>query len=271
VKAEAASGAQRVASNDERALPRPHRFVQAVLPMTLIVLFLPLVVMVITSLRNETGWTFQWYTQLASDAALLDAATRSFAVAFAVAMLSTALAVCNAMAVHRWLPRFRSMLDVLGATSLMLPELVLGLSLLAWFGILGLQLNLTTVIIAHTTLTLPFSTLVILSRLAEFDSSVEDAARDLGASERQVFLQVTLPLLRPALMGAFILAFLLSFDDFLITYFTNGVGQDTLPVLLYSLMRTGTTPKILALSSLMMAFSVSLLLILSRLQKSVLK
>jgi spermidine/putrescine transport system permease protein len=147
---------------------------------------------------------------------------------------------------------------------LMLPELVLSLSLLSWFSALHWELSLMTVVVAHITLVLPFAILVIAARLQSMDSSIEEAARDLGAGEWQVLFRITLPLLKPAIISAFTLAFLLSFDDFLVTYYTNGSGGDTLPVKLYSLMKSGLTPKIQALSSVMLAFSICLVFILVR-------
>jgi spermidine/putrescine transport system permease protein len=119
-------------------------------------------------------------------------------------------------------------------------------------------LSIVTVVFAHVTLTMPFAMLMIGARVAVLDGALEEAAYDLGASEIQTFLRVTLPNLKPALVTAFVLAFLLSFDDFLMTFFTNGAAGDTLPVLLYSLMKTGLTPKVQALSSLMLFFSTSL-------------
>jgi spermidine/putrescine transport system permease protein len=144
----------------------------------------------------------------------------------------------------------------------MLPELVLSLALLSWFSVLHWELSLVTVVIAHVTLVLPFAILVIAARLTSMDASIEDAARDLGAGEWQVLSKITLPLLKPAIISAFTLSFLLSFDDFLVTYYTNGAGGDTLPVKLYALMKSGLTPKIQALSSLMLVFSIALVVIL---------
>jgi len=139
---------------------------------------------------------------------------------------------------------------VLSTVSLMLPELVLSLSLLSWFSVLHWELSLMTVAVAHITLTLPFAILVIAARLQSMDASIEDAARDLGAGEWQVLFRITLPLLKPAIISAFTLAFLLSFDDF--------------PVKLYSLMKTGLTPKVQALSSLMLLFSIAIVALLVR-------
>ncbi len=246
---------------NERTRPRAPAFFRAVLPLVLVALYLPLLVMVLNSF---SGWTLNWYLELFSDQSLWAALGRSLTVAFTSSALSTLLAVFAALALEKFFFMGRWPMRVLSTISLMLPELVLSLSLLSWFSVLHWDLNLMTVAIAHITLTLPFAILVIAARLQSMDASMEDAARDLGAGEWQVLSRITLPLLKPAIISGFTLAFLLSFDDFLVTYYTNGAGGDTLPVKLYSLMKTGLTPKIQALSSIMLLFSITLVAILVR-------
>ncbi len=247
----------------ERVRPRAPAAMRSILPLVLAALYLPLIVMVLNSF---SGWTFNWYRELFNDPTLWEALGRSFSVAFSSSLIATVLALFAALALEKFVFIGRWPMNVLSTVSLMLPELVLSLSLLSWFSVFHLELNLRTVAIAHITLVLPFAILVIAARLQTMDNSVDDAARDLGAGEWQVLWRVTLPLLRPALISAFTLAFLLSFDDFLVTYYTNGAGADTLPVKLYSLMKTGLTPKIQALSSLMLLFSIALVALLVRLQ-----
>ncbi|MES2962874.1 MAG: ABC transporter permease [Bdellovibrionota bacterium] len=253
---------------NERTRPQPPLAVRAVLPLALLFLYLPLLVMVLGSFvatpAEGRGFTLEWYRQLVVDPVLWEALARSFEVALGSAMLATALALVAALALERWVFAGRWPLRFLSTVSLMLPELVLALSLLSWFASFQFELSLLTVIIAHVTLTLPFAILVIAARLQALDSSIEEAARDLGASELQVLRKVTLPLLMPGLGAAFVLAFLLSFDDFLVTFYTNGAGGDTLPVKLYSLMKTGLSPKVQALSSVMLFVSVALVALLVR-------
>lgn len=234
---------------------------RSVLPFVLICLYLPLVVMVLNSF---SGWTLAWYGELFADPTLWEALARSFTVALSASFLSTVLACFAALALEKFVFAGRWPMRVLSTISLMLPELVLSLSLLSWFSVLHWELSLATVVVAHITLVLPFAILVIAARLTSMDASIEDAARDLGAGEWQVLWRVTLPLMKPAVISAFTLSFLLSFDDFLVTYYTNGAGGDTLPVKLYSLMKSGLTPKIQALSSLMLLFSVALVALLVR-------
>ena len=255
----------------ERTRPQPPGTLRWILPVALTFLYVPLVIMVIGSfVESKIGtakvFTFRWYGEVFQDPALLDALLRSVAIAGLSSLISTAFGLLGALGLDRWAFSGRKPLQGLSMLSLMLPELVLSLSLLSWFAVLGFQLNFFTVVAAHVTFTMPFVILVIGARLRGLDASYEDAARDLGANETQVLVRVTLPLLAPAVVAGFLLALLLSFDDFLITFYTNGAGSDTLPVWLYSLMKTGLTPKVQALSSLMLLASIVMISIFVKLR-----
>lgn len=210
--------------------------------------------------QTETSeWTLFWYESLFADADLWQALMRSLFIAFFTGLITSFLGLWSALALHQWNFKFRPILESLSFISLIIPELVLALSLLNWFSILHFQLSLWTVVIAHVTLTLPFATLVIGARLQNFEVSLFEAAKDLGATANQIVLKVTLPMMKPSLMAAFLLSFLLSFDDFLVTFFTNGVGGDTLPIKLYTHMKVGLSPKLSALSSVMLFVSAALI------------
>lgn len=252
---------------NERSRPRPPALLRFVLPTMLFALYLPLLTMVLGSfVEDSAGLSLRWYREVFRDPDLWESLGRSFVVAAGSALISTVLGLIGALALDKWIFVGKWPLRVLSLVSLMMPELVLALSLLSWFALIGMSLSLFSVIIAHVTLTLPFVILVIGARLRGLDVSFEDAARDLGASEREVLFKVTLPLLSPAILTSFLLAFLISFDDFLVTFYTNGAGNDTLPVRLYSLMKTGLTPKVQALSSLMLICSIALVYFLVRLR-----
>lgn len=260
----------------ERTRPIAPWFARATLWLTLSALALPLVVLIISSLLDQESGaiapTLRWYHEVFEDPLLWAATARSLTVAIGVALISTTIGTLAAIAGQGSMAGTRSFssralrkgLSGLSALSMSLPELVLGLSLLCWFVLLGLPLGFTTVTIAHVTLTLPFATLAIGVRLQALDESLREAARDLGANEGAVFRRVTLPLLRPALLSTFLLCFLLSFDDFLVTFFTGGAGSDTLPVTLYARMKTGLSPKLHALSTLTLAVSAVLAMLLLR-------
>jgi spermidine/putrescine transport system permease protein len=252
---------------NERVRPKPPVAIRSVLPIVLLALYLPLAVMIFNSFNDVgSGFTLRWYHELFRDETLWSALARSFVVALSSAAGATLLAICGALALEKFVFMGKWPLRVLSTISLMLPELVLSLSLLSWFSLIHWPLSLATVAVAHVTLTLPFAILVIAARLQSLDDSIEDAARDLGAGEWRVLTRITLPLLLPAIVSAFTLAFLLSFDDFLVTFYTNGAGGDTLPVKLYSLMKTGLSPKVQALSSIMLLLSVALVAVLVKLR-----
>lgn len=256
----------------ERTRPQPPFSLRSILPLVLAALYVPLLVMIAGSFSESTpgsqqaAFSLRWYDEVFQDPELWAALARSLIVAGGSAAIATVLGALGALALDKWVFRGRVSLRGLSALSLMLPELVLALSLLTWFAMWGIELSLWTVIAAHVTLTLPFAILVIGARLKGLDPAYDDAARDLGAREWQILVRVTLPLLGPSILTAFLLAFLLSFDDFLITFYTNGAGSDTLPVRLYSMMKTGLSPKIQALSSIMLFVSVVFIVILVRLR-----
>lgn len=249
----------------ERSRPRPPIWIRVFLPLTFVALYLPLVVMVVSSfLERNVGeesysMSLRWYFEVVKDPVLWAALWRSFIVATVSSSIATVLGMIAALALDRWKFTGRWFLKALSTLSLILPELVLALSLLSWFALLQVHLSLMTVVIAHVTLTLPFVVMVIAARLKGLERSYDEAARDLGATELQILFKVTLPLLLPSLVSGFVLAFLLSFDDFIVTFYTNGAGEDTLPIRLYSMMRTGISPKIQALSSIMLLISVILI------------
>jgi spermidine/putrescine transport system permease protein len=140
-----------------------------------------------------------------------------------------------------------------------MPEIVVGVSLLVFFVAVGFQLGITTIVIAHVAFTISFVTIVVRARLAGMDRSVEEAAQDLGASPLQTFFRVTLPLILPGVMAGGLLAFTLSFDDFVITYFISGVGSTTLPLKIYSMIKFGVSPVINALSTVVLVATLFLI------------
>jgi spermidine/putrescine transport system permease protein len=249
----------------EKLRPTAPLWTKLFLITTLFALFLPLLIMLINSFSTglnttqEFEFTADWYRAILSDENLLDALYRSVLVAAVSSLIATAIGTMAALSTMRAQSRLTSLLSKLSYVSLVVPELVFALSLLSWFFILSFSLSLLTVIIAHVTFSVTFVILTISARLSILDPAMEDAARDLGASESHILRKITLPLLMPAIASAFTLAFLLSFDDFLITFYTSGVGADTLPIKLYAAMKMGLSPKISALASLMFAGSLVLL------------
>jgi putrescine transport system permease protein len=223
-------------------------------------LYLPIAILVIYSFNASQlvtvwgGWSLRWYRNLFADPALLDAALISLAIAIVSASAATVLGTLAALALAR-MGRFRGRTLFTGMVyaPLVMPEVITGLSLLLLFVAVDLDRGFWTVTIAHTTLTLCFVAIVVQSRLATFDTSLEEAAMDLGCPPLRTFLTVTLPVIWPAVAAGWMLAFTLSLDDLIIASFTTGPGATTLPIRIYSQVRLGVKPEINAICTVWIA------------------
>jgi len=250
----------------EKSRPTSPFLIRFLFYVSMLLLFLPLVLMVVGSFFDQGSFTFRWYQEVLMDQELLGALERSLFLGLGSSALSTVLGGMASIALFKSHFPLKKLLNAFSVLSLVLPELVFSLSLLSWFFLLQFELSMTTVMIAHVTFSLSFSIFLISSRLSQLDLSLDDAARDLGAGEWKILWTITIPLLKPAMLGSLVLCFLLSFDDFLISYFVSCVGSDTLPIRLYTSMKAGHSPKLNALSTLMTLISVTsgLILISSR-------
>jgi putrescine transport system permease protein len=224
-------------------------------------LYLPIVILVIYSFNASRlvtvwgGWSTRWYSELFNDGAMLDAAWMSFRVALVSATLAALLGTLAAIALTRGAGfRGRTLMSGMLYAPLVMPEVITGLSLLLLFVALGAERGFWTVTIAHTTLTMCFVAVVVQSRLAAIDRSLEEAAMDLGRDPRRAFIAVTLPLIWPAIAAGWMLAFTLSLDDLVIASFTTGPGSATLPIRIYSEVRLGVKPEINAICTLIIGF-----------------
>ena len=223
-------------------------------------LYLPIAILVIYSFNASRlvtvwgGWSTRWYSALAGDGAILDAAFISLRLAMVSASAATLLGVPAALALVR-LGGFRGRLPFASMiyAPLVMPEVITGLSMLLLFVALAIDRGFWTVAIAHTTMAMCFVTVIVQSRLVDFDLSLEEAAMDLGAPPLRTFLTVTLPLIAPAIAAAWMLAFALSLDDLVIASFTTGPAATTLPIRIYSEIRLGVKPEINAVCSIFIA------------------
>ena len=223
-------------------------------------LYLPIVILVIYSFNASRlvavwgGWSTRWYAALLDDRAMLDAAAASFGIAAGSAAAATVLGTLAALALTR-LGRFRGRVafSAMVYAPLVMPEVITGLSLLLMLVAADVDRGFLTVTAAHTTLTMCFVTVVVQSRLASFDRSLEEAAMDLGCPPMRTFMTVTLPLTLPAIVAGFLLAFSLSLDDLVIASFTTGPGSSTLPIRIYSEVRLGVKPEINAICTMIIA------------------
>ncbi len=258
-----------LASSKERARPQAPLWAFGVLIAVLIVLYLPIIVMMVNSVLVKTDtwhFGFDWYLQIWNDEELVDALVRSLEVGLISSTVATLISGMAAIALLRSRFRWAHIVNSLSYLSLILPELVFALALLSWFFVLKIQLSLMTVIFAHVTFSLSFVLMTVNGRLATLDVSIEDAARDLGASEMTILRRVIVPAVLAALASGFLLSFLLSFDDFLITFYTSGVGSDTLPIRLYTAMKVGLNAKLSALATLMFLLTFTLIMGLTKMR-----
>ena len=250
---------------------RPSTFNVVSVALGLAFLYLPITILVIYSFNASRlvgvwgGWSTRWYAVLLQDQALLEAARTSLGIAFLSASASTLLGTSVALALAR-IGRFtgRTALSAMTYAPLVMPEVIIGLSLLLLFVAVGFDRGFWTVTVAHTTLTMCFVTIIVQARLADMDRNLEEAAMDLGCPPLRTLLTVTLPLAAPAVISGFLLAFSLSLDDLVIASFTTGPGATTLPIRIYSEVRLGVKPEINAICTLMIA-AVSVAVVLAAL------
>jgi putrescine transport system permease protein len=221
-------------------------------------LYLPVFVLIIYSFNASrlvtvwAGWSTQWYAELMHDRAILESAWVTLRVGLLSATVATVLGTLAAIALVRF-GRFRGRLLFSGLVyaPLVMPEVIIGLSLLLLFVAADFDRGFWTVSIAHATLTACFVTVVVQSRLLEIDPTFEEAALDLGCPPVKTFFAITLPLILPALVAGWMLAFTLSLDDLVIASFTTGPGATTLPIRIYSEIRLGVKPEINAICTIM--------------------
>ena len=238
-------------------------------------LYLPVVILIIFSFNNTrsvarfTGFSTEWYISLARNAELLDAARNSLLVGLITTIVATIIGTLTALAMDRYRFRLRTAFDANLYLPIVIPEIVMGIALLLFFNqalfpfldnVFGIRAStgLPTITISHIAFDIPFVYVIVRARLADFDRTLEEAAADLGADEWNTFQRVTLPLLMPGIIGGALMAFTLSLDDYLITVFTKGIRDQTMPLYIYSLVRRGVTPEINALSTALLVGSIGL-------------
>ena len=221
--------------------------------------YLPIGVLILNSFNASRfgttwqGFTLKWYERLLEREDLWAALGNSLKVAAFASLGAMILGTAAAFALHRYKSRLQTAHHLLVTVPLVLPEILMGMSLLLLFVAIGQPLGLITVAIAHVTFCISYVALVVLARLQDFDFQIVDAARDLGATRMQAFRKITLPLLAPGIFAGGLLAFTLSIDDFVVTFFVKGPGADTLPVVIYSMIKKSREfPVINALSTLLL-------------------
>jgi spermidine/putrescine transport system permease protein len=244
-------------------LPWGHFYIGAVL----LFLFAPLVIVAVLSFDDSripafpmSGFTLDWYSEVIAGDTFRSALRNTLVVGVATALIDVAIGTPAAFALARRRFLLRTPLSALLLLPLALPGIVLGVSILTAVDFAGRGTSLRTVVLSHVVFTLPFLVLVMTARLRDFDRQVEDAARDLGCSQREALRRVTLPIVAPTLVGATLLVFALSLDEFVITNFTIG-AEATVPVMVWSMLRLGITPAVNAIATLIVLASLIVMVI----------
>jgi len=248
-----------------RASRKNFSFSQLVFVVTMIFLFLPLFILVLYSFNDSTsmrwtGFSLRWYQRLFSERELWRSFWNSIIIAVTSASTATVLGTLGAIGVSWYRFKMRSYVQTISYLPMILPEIIIGVSLSIFFAGMRIPLGLFTIYAAHTTFNLPFVFLLVMARLDEFDFSIIEAARDLGANEKEILFKVTVPICMPGIISGFLTAITLSLEDFVITFFVAGPGSSTLPIFIFSAItrRGGVTPVISALSVVMIIGTVIL-------------
>ncbi len=238
-------------------------------------LYIPLCIVIVFSFNDSklnaewVGFTLHWYQTLWHDHEMLLAVRNSLFIACCASTSATILGTMAGLAIHRYKLK---VLPILAFTPLAMPEILLGVSLLLFYlQVLNLTLGLLSIILAHTTFCIGFVAIIVRARLQGMDESIFEAARDLGATPWQAFYHVTLPLIKPAIIAGALMSFTLSIDDFVITFFTKGIGEPILPIQIYTMIKVAVTPEVNAISTLLMLLTLTLIILASRFDSSMLR
>ena len=245
-------------------MKKPNSFVRPLyLVLVFALLYLPIVTLMAFSFNESklnavwTGFTFKWYESLLQNEGVLEAARNSFSVALVSTAVSVVIGALTALGLYRYKFRGKGLLDAVLTIPIIIPEIVMGISLLAFFSIVRLPLGRLTLIVAHVTFSVAYVVAVVKARLDGYDKSLEEAAADLGATPLKVFFNVTLPVIMPGVVAGAFLAFTLSLDDVVISFFVAGPQSTTLPLKVFSMVKFGVTPEINALSTIIMFVTLS--------------
>jgi spermidine/putrescine transport system permease protein len=236
-------------------------------------LYLPIGVLILYSFNTSRlnvrweGFTFQWYERLASNEPILRALQNSLIIATVTTLASVVLGTAGAWILHRYRFRFTGAIQTLVCLPMIMPEIVMGISLLVLFTVLTLPLGFTTVIIAHITFCFPFVLVAVQARLQGIDPALEEAALDLGATPFQAFWLVIVPALKPAILSGALMAFTLSLDELIVTFFTANAATRTLPLQVFGLAKTGLNPMLNALSAVFIVATITLVVFSEHLRR----
>nr|WP_193013949.1 spermidine/putrescine ABC transporter permease PotC [Vibrio casei] len=218
-------------------------------------LYLPIIVLIVNSFNASKfgikwdGFTTKWYSALFNNDSLIQAAGHSITIAILSSTAATVIGSLTAVALFRYKFKVKPAVNGLLFVVMMSPDIVMAISLLALFLVVGFQLGLITLLISHITFCLPFVVVTVYSRLKGFDVKMLEAAKDLGASEWTILKRIIFPLAKPAIAAGWLLSFTLSLDDVIISSFVTGPSYEILPLKIYSMVKVGISPEVNALAT----------------------
>ncbi len=233
------------------------------LVLVFLLIYLPILVVVVFSFNESKltvsfqGFSLKWYQELFQDRALKEALWNSLFLAVSSCLVSAVIGTLGAIGLSRIHWKSKGALEYISILPLMIPEIILGMVMMAFFYLLKLPFGYLTLLIGHTVFCVPYILMEVKARLAGMDMALEEAARDLGASSFRAIWDITLPLLMPAVLSGSLLAFAMSMDDVVISIFVNGPKISTLPLKVYTQMKTGVTPEINALCTILLAITLA--------------
>ena len=233
--------------------------------LVFIFLFLPIIILVIYSFNTSKmniifeGFTFEWYKTMLTNTDLLEAFANTLIIAITSTIASTIIGTIGAVGLYKYNFPFKGLINKLIYIPIVIPEIVLGISLLSIYTLMKLELGMPTLILSHIAFSIPFVIVSVRSTLSPLITTSEEAAQDLGANPLNTFFKVTLPAIMPGVISGATLSFTLSLDDVVISYFTAGPGSNTLPLKIYSMIKTGITPDVNALSTIMLLVTTAII------------
>ncbi|MDD3052362.1 MAG: extracellular solute-binding protein [Candidatus Cloacimonetes bacterium] len=241
---------------------------------SIVFLISPLLILVFYSFNSSRtisqwqGFSFKWYFSIFNDRSIWFALKNSLIIAVISTFFTTILGTAAALAVGKYAFKGKKLFENILYIPIILPEIIFGISLLALFMMIKFPLGMLSIIAAHITFSFSFVTLIVLAKVNNFDKNLEEASLDMGANRWQTFRYVILPNIAPGIISGALFAFTLSIDDFVVTFFTAGVGSSTLPLKIYSLIKYGITPGTNAISSILIFFTIAVLLIVNKASKT---
>ncbi|MGI6667226.1 MAG: ABC transporter permease [Bacillota bacterium] len=239
------------------------------LGIILALMYIPILLVIIYSFNESrissvwSGWSLRWYRELFRDRDIMEAMTNSLVLATVSSLSAAVIGTLAAVGMPKADLRSKGIIEYLSTLPIMIPEIILGMVFLVYFTLIKLPFGMVTLTVAHTSFCIPYVYMLVKARLVGIDKSYAEAAKDLGATEWNVFWDITLPLILPAITSGVLLAFAMSLDDVVISVFVTGVNTNTLPLKIYTQLKTGVTPKINALCTLMFGSTMLIVLLSS--------